>query len=195
MEAKFKILLIGKSGVGKSCVLNSFTTSDYEMVQAPTIGVDFKVKEISINNDKIKLGIWDTAGMERYRVMTPSFYRGVQGVILVYDVTDRGSLNDLNSWISELQTYADKSNIVGLVLGNKIDKPRAVSTEDGRIFAQRYRMMFLESSAKTGEGVNFAFEELARKVYETPGLWEYENAEPAPSPTQNQQNCCSGYIW
>ncbi|VVD04926.1 unnamed protein product, partial [Leptidea sinapis] len=94
------------------------------------------------------------------------------GAILVYDASEPKTLAKLNEWVEELQVYSTKKNIVCLVVGNKIDKPRMVSREAGQAFAQKHRMLFIESSAKTQEGINLAFEELVQKIIETPGLWE-----------------------
>ncbi|XP_075976067.1 RAS oncogene family member Rab18 [Anticarsia gemmatalis] len=168
-----KILVIGESGVGKSSIILAFTTGDYNASFPATIGVDYKCKVMDVNGMKVKLGIWDTAGQERYRTLTSSFYRDAHGAILVYDVSEPKSLTKLNEWVEELQVYSTKKNIVCLVVGNKIDKQnRAVTREQGKAFAQKHRMLFIESSAKTQEGINLAFEELVQKIIETPGLWE-----------------------
>lgn len=171
--ATLKILVIGESGVGKSSIILAFTTGDYNASFPATIGVDYKCKVMDVNGVKVKLGIWDTAGQERYRTLTSSFYRDAHGAILVYDVSEPKSLAKLNEWVEELQVYSTKKNIVCLVVGNKIDKQnRAVTREQGQAFAQKHRMLFIESSAKTQEGISLAFEELVQKIIETPGLWE-----------------------
>ncbi|KAL4708824.1 hypothetical protein ACJJTC_019340 [Scirpophaga incertulas] len=167
-----KILVIGESGVGKSSIILAFTTGDYNASFPATIGVDYKCKVMEVNGLKVKLGIWDTAGQERYRTLTSSFYRDAHGAILVYDISEPKSLEKLQEWVEELQVYSTKKNIVCLVVGNKIDKPRAVQREQGQAFAQKHRMLFIESSAKTQEGITLAFEELVQKIIETPGLWE-----------------------
>ncbi|CAG9120843.1 hypothetical protein JYU34_004683 [Plutella xylostella] len=167
-----KILVIGESGVGKSSIILAFTTGDYNTAFPATIGVDYKMKVMEVNGVKVKLGIWDTAGQERYRTLTSSFYRDAHGAILVYDVSEPKSLAKLQEWVEELQVYSTKKNIVSLVVGNKIDKPRAVTRAQGQEFAQKHRMLFIESSAKTKEGIELAFEELVQKIIETPGLWE-----------------------
>ncbi|TRY75516.1 hypothetical protein TCAL_11204 [Tigriopus californicus] len=169
-----KLLIIGESGVGKSSLLLRFTDDAFDPEQAATIGVDFKVKTITINQDKIKLAIWDTAGQERFRTLTPSYYRGGQGAILVYDVTNRDTFDRVDNWLTELETYSTNHDIVKMLVGNKcdMDETRAVSKDEGIKLARKHQMMFIESSAKTKEGVQCAFEELVEKIIQTPGLWE-----------------------
>ncbi|XP_045496682.1 ras-related protein Rab-18-like [Colias croceus] len=192
-----KILVIGESGVGKSCIILAFTTGDYNASFPATIGVDYKCKVMEVNGLKVKLGIWDTAGQERYRTLTNSFYRDAHGAILVYDVSEPKTLAKLNEWVEELQVYSTKKNIVCLVVGNKIDKTRVVPREAGQAFAQKHRMLFIESSAKTQEGINLAFEELVQKIIETPGLWEStgssSNIRISNEERRQQEQSCYDY--
>jgi len=169
-----KILIIGESGVGKSSLLLRFTDDQFDPELAATIGVDFKVKVIDIDGNRVKLQIWDTAGQERFRTLTPSYYRGGQGAILVYDVTSRESFQKVEDWLNELETFSTNHDIKRILVGNKCDKEgeRMVSREEGQKCARKYQMMFIESSAKTKEGVQTAFEELVEKIIHTPGLWE-----------------------
>ncbi|XP_028832388.1 ras-related protein Rab-18-B [Denticeps clupeoides] len=168
-----KILIIGESGVGKSSLLLRFTDDTFDPDQAATIGVDFKVKTIAIDGNRAKLAIWDTAGQERFRTLTPSYYRGAQGVILVYDVTKRDTFSKLDNWLNELETYCTRNDLVKMLVGNKIDKDsREVDRNEGLKFARKHSMLFIEASAKTRDGVQCAFEELVEKILQTPGLWE-----------------------
>merc|ERR1719228_2887836 len=124
--------------------------------------------------NRVKLAIWDTAGQERFRTLTPSYYRGAQGAILVYDVASRVSFNKIEDWLTELETYSTNHDLIKMLVGNKCDKEaeRMVSREEGQKCARKYQMMFIEASAKTKEGVQTAFEELVEKIIQTPGLWE-----------------------
>lgn len=171
-----KLLIIGESGVGKSSLLLRFTDDAFDPEQAATIGVDFKVKTVKVNGDKVKLAIWDTAGQERFRTLTPSYYRGGQGVIVVYDVTNRESFSKIENWLTELETYSTNQDLVKMLVGNKCDLEshgeRVVSKEEGLKCARKHQMMFIEASAKTREGVACAFEELVEKIIQTPQLWE-----------------------
>ncbi|KAK3513447.1 hypothetical protein QTP70_014271, partial [Hemibagrus guttatus] len=154
-------------------LLLRFTDDTFDPELAATIGVDFKVKTIAVDGNRAKLAIWDTAGQERFRTLTPSYYRGAQGVILVYDVTKRDSFTKLENWLNELETYCTRNDLVKMLVGNKIDKDnREVDRNEGLKFARKHSMLFIEASAKTRDGVQCAFEELVEKILQTPGLWE-----------------------
>ncbi|CAF2426540.1 unnamed protein product [Rotaria sp. Silwood2] len=170
-----KILIIGESGVGKSSLLLRFTDDRFDQDMAATIGVDFKVKQLDIEGNRVKLAIWDTAGQERFRTLTPGYYRGAQGAILVYDVCNRASFRQLDRlWLSELDTFSTKTNIIKMLVGNKIDQEdsREITRDEGARFARKHSMLFIEASARTREGVQIAFEELVQKIIQTPSLWE-----------------------
>lgn len=187
-----KVLIIGESGVGKSSLMLRFVDDTFDPEQAATIGVDFRVTSMNIDGNRVKLAIWDTAGQERFRTLTPSYYRGAQGVICVYDVTSRASFEKLDHWMSEVDIYSTKGDAVKMLVANKIDMPnREVSREEGLRFAKRYRALFIEVSAKTREGVQCAFEELIEKIFQTPGLWESDR--PAFRLGQNTAQQNNGY--
>ncbi|XP_017557471.1 ras-related protein Rab-18a [Pygocentrus nattereri] len=189
-----KILIIGESGVGKSSLLLRFTDDMFDPELGATIGVDFKVKTIAVDGNQTKLAIWDTAGQERFRTLTPSYYRGAQGVILVYDVTRRETFSKLSTWLNELETYCTRDELVKMLVGNKIDKEdREVDRNEGLKFARKHSMLFIEASAKTRDGVECAFEELVEKILQTPGLWESERktrVHLSEQPTQPTSGGC-----
>ncbi|KAM6568798.1 hypothetical protein CsatB_016783 [Cannabis sativa] len=173
-DLSFKILLIGDSGVGKSSLLVSFISNTSDNL-APTIGVDFKIKLLTVDGKKLKLTIWDTAGQERFRTLTSSYYRGAQGIILVYDVTRRETFTNLSDvWAKEVELYSTNQDCVKILVGNKVDREsdRAVSRDEGIALAKELGSMFLECSAKTRENVEQCFEELALKIMEVPSLLE-----------------------
>ncbi|TEB24996.1 ras-domain-containing protein [Coprinellus micaceus] len=170
-----KLLLIGNSSVGKSSLLLRFSDEQWlpEDESSATIGVDFRVHKMDVNGKKVKLSIWDTAGQERFRTITSSYYRGAQGIILVYDVANRESFEALPRWYSELETYVS-SSVVKILVGNKVDKEysRQVPTTEGQAFATRMNSLFIEASAKTALGVKEIFRELVEGIMDTPELWD-----------------------
>ena len=133
----FKMLLIGNSGVGKSCLLVRYAENSFNENFFNTIGVDFKIKTISLDNQNIKLQIWDTAGQERFRTLTASYYRGAHGIIVVYDVTDRDTFENVRQWMQEIDKFAT-DNVCKVIVGNKcdLDESRKVSTEEGEELAK-----------------------------------------------------------
>ncbi|QRV80930.1 Ras-related protein Rab-18 [Ceratobasidium sp. AG-Ba] len=190
-----KILLIGNSSVGKSSILLRFSDETWlsEDESSATIGVDFRVTKMEVRGKKVKLSIWDTAGQERFRTITSSYYRGAQGIILVYDVANRESFEALPKWFSELETYVSPS-VVKIVVGNKVDKEfsRQVTTEEGRAFADRMGTLFVESSAKTKVGVQDAFRELVEKIVDTPELWASSAPRIGSTNANNTRATASG---
>eukprot|EP01060_Flectonema_neradi_P032502 TRINITY_DN517_c2_g1_i1.p1 TRINITY_DN517_c2_g1~~TRINITY_DN517_c2_g1_i1.p1 ORF type:complete len:214 (+),score=32.72 TRINITY_DN517_c2_g1_i1:53-694(+) len=175
-DLSFKIQLIGDSGVGKSSLLVRFVEGEFLADIAPTIGVDFRVKYVEMNNKTIKLMIWDTAGQERFRTLTSAYYRGAHGIILVYDITDRNSFDHLmDVWMGEVESYKSFPDVVKLLVGNKKDlvsedTPRAVPQSLAEEFAKTHGMMWIEASAKTEEGVAQTFTELVSKILDTDSL-------------------------
>ncbi|KAL4379990.1 hypothetical protein GQ457_02G017670 [Hibiscus cannabinus] len=168
----FKLLMIGDSGVGKSSLLLSFTAGTFDEL-SPTIGVDFKVKYITAGGKKLKLAIWDTAGQERFRTLTSSYYRGAQGVVLVYDVTRRETFTNLKEvWYKEFELYSTNQDCIRMLVGNKVDKEsqRVVTKKEGIEFAREYGCLFIECSAKTQANVQQCFDELVLKIVDTPSL-------------------------
>ncbi|GJP39386.1 hypothetical protein CLOM_g23762 [Closterium sp. NIES-68] len=168
----FKLLLVGDSGVGKSCLLLRFTSDTYDDM-TPTIGVDFKIKSVIVNGKRVNLTIWDTAGQERFRTLTSSYYRGASGVILVYDVTRKETFASLSDvWVAEVQQYSTLPGCVLMLVGNKADREsdRQVGKEQGVDLARSWGCLFLECSAKTRLNVQQCFSELVHKIMEDPTL-------------------------
>ncbi|KAL7414301.1 rab-type small GTP-binding protein [Mrakia frigida] len=160
-----KLLLIGDSGVGKSCLLLRFCDDAWTPSFITTIGIDFKIRTIELDGKRIKLQIWDTAGQERFRTITTAYYRGAMGILLVYDVTDEKSFNNIRTWHSNIEQHASEG-VNKILIGNKCDwdDKRAVSIQQGRELADEFGLRFLETSAKANEGVEEAFFTLARDI-------------------------------
>mmetsp|Transcript_13228 Transcript_13228/g.23574 ORF Transcript_13228/g.23574 Transcript_13228/m.23574 type:complete len:199 (+) Transcript_13228:220-816(+) len=177
-EHLFKLLLVGDSAVGKSSLLLRFSNNSFDDL-APTIGVDFKVKYMTVEDKRIKLTIWDTAGQERFRTLTSSYYRGAHGIVLVYDVSNRRSFENLKEiWMKEVDMYSTIDFAAKMVVANKIDlaSERTVSTEEGARFAKENGCLFVETSAKADTAVGQAFQELILKILETPELIQEQRA-------------------
>jgi len=164
----FKILLIGDSGVGKSALLLRFADDTYHESYISTIGVDFKIRTIKLDGKSVKLQIWDTAGQEKFRTITSSYYRGAHGIIVAYDVTDEASFNHVNNWLQEIDKYTVGGgvNVNKLLVGTKTDltTSRVVEEERGRKCADDLGLSFVETSAKTGDKVEQAFLTMAREI-------------------------------
>ncbi|KAK6457786.1 P-loop containing nucleoside triphosphate hydrolase protein [Scheffersomyces xylosifermentans] len=161
----FKLLLIGDSGVGKSCLLLRFADDTYTPDYISTIGVDFKIRTIELDHKTIKLQIWDTAGQERFRTITSSYYRGAHGIIIVYDVTDQESFNNVKQWLQEIDRYAT-GGVMKLLVGNKADlsDKKIVDYDAAKEFADALDIPFLETSALSSTNVEQAFVTMARQI-------------------------------
>ncbi|KAK0404103.1 hypothetical protein QR680_017289 [Steinernema hermaphroditum] len=184
----FKYIIIGDMGVGKSCLLHQFTEKKF-MADCPhTIGVEFGTRIIEVSGQKIKLQIWDTAGQERFRAVTRSYYRGAAGALMVYDITRRSTYNHLSSWLTDARNLTNPNTVIFLI-GNKSDMEaqRDVTYEEAKAFAEENGLTFLECSSKTGENVEDAFLETARKIYQNiqDGSLDLNQADTGVQPKQN----------
>jgi len=164
-DQTFKVLVVGNSMVGKSVLMYRFVDDTYDTSLTTTIGIDFKIKTIDLDGKRIKLQIWDTAGQERYKNLTQNYYRGAHGVMLVYDVTDKQSFEDVKTWIRSIDQNCDTS-VQKILLGNKCDleDQRVVSKESGQQLAINYGLKFLETSSKESINVEEAFTTIARDI-------------------------------
>lgn len=153
----FKLLIIGDSGVGKSSLLLRFADNTFSGSYITTIGVDFKIRTVEINGEKVKLQIWDTAGQERFRTITSTYYRGTHGVIVVYDVTSAESFVNVKRWLHEINQNCD--DVCRILVGNKNDDPerKVVETEDAYKFAGQMGIQLFETSAKENVNVEEMF--------------------------------------
>ena len=164
----FKVLLIGNSDVGKSSLILRYVDQIWNDVFVPTIGVDFKVKSLQIDNKRVKMQIWDTAGQERFRNVISSYFKGAHGILLIYDITARDSFKELENWLGEVERNATPQ-VLKILIGNKcdLDEQRQITVDEGEAFAARNGMKFIETSAKNNTNVNEAFEALAKIMVES----------------------------
>ncbi|XP_050545854.1 ras-related protein Rab-30-like [Daktulosphaira vitifoliae] len=193
----FKVVLVGNAGVGKTCLVRRFTQGMFPPGQGATIGVDFMIKTIEIDNEKIKLQIWDTAGQERFRSITQSYYRSAHALILIYDITSQPTFDCLNDWLREIDEYAS-NKVLRVLVGNKIDKEdREIPSQVGQEFAQRHDMRYLETSAKQADNVEKLFVQIASELMEkakSKGV-HLENPQSVPFNTRTTKSindfCCN----
>jgi len=163
----FKYIIIGDTGVGKSCLLLQFIDKRFRPKHEVTIGVEFGARMISLDSKNIKLQIWDTAGQESFQSITRSYYRAAAGALLVYDITRRETFTNLSKWLEEAKTHGNPY-MTFMLIGNKCDREneRVVSFEEGERFARDNNLVFLETSAKTALNVEEAFLQTAKSIYE-----------------------------
>ena len=157
----FKVLLLGNSDVGKSSLLLRFVDSVWNDAFVPTIGVDFKVKTLEINNKKVKMQIWDTAGEERFRTVVSTYFRGAHGILLLYDVTNRDSFKNLENWLIEIEKNSSEK-VLKILLGNKCDlnDDREIQPDEGRAFADRNGMNLWKQVLKLKRKLMMRFKHL-----------------------------------
>lgn len=161
----FKYIIVGDSFVGKSSILLSFTDKRFDAHKGPTIGIEFGIRNVLVGGQPVKLQIWDTAGQERYQSITRSYYRGVSGALLVYDISRRETFAHLARWLDDMRKHVG-SNTVIMLVGNKADLPRReVAFQEGERFANENGLIFLETSAKAADHVDDAFLQIAQEIH------------------------------
>merc|ERR1711988_564690 len=165
---RVKIISMGESGVGKSCIIKRYCEEQFVQRYISTIGVDFGVKNVQVDGVETKVNFWDLAGAPEFFEVRNEFYKDTQGAILVYDVTKKVSFEALGNWVKELNKYAGKRKIEVAVCANKADlSKRVVSEREARDWAQRHGYMFYETSASSGENVETMFNDLFRRIVKT----------------------------
>ena len=168
-DCVYKVLLLGDSSVGKTCFLLRYCDKTFQEAHLSTIGLDYRLKSMTLQSGKnIKLQIWDTAGQDRFRAITKNYYKGANGIILIYDVTNRQSYENVKNWITQIREEANP-NVVIYLAGNKVDvseEEKVVKTEEGKKIAEEFNLPLYETSAKNGVNINRIFEELVEKVDE-----------------------------
>lgn len=208
----FKVVLVGNAGVGKTCLVRRFTQGLFPPGQGATIGVDFMIKTVEVEGERVKLQIWDTAGQERFRSITQSYYRSAHALILVFDITCQPTFDCCPDWLREIQEYAN-SKVLKVLVGNKTDRDdREVPSDIGEEFAKQHDMFYLETSAKQSDNVERLFYEIAAEL-----IAQARSTQRQDGPTANtsgstatgghisnlsasasqylaQHNCCNGSV-
>ncbi|XP_076331494.1 ras-related protein Rab-37-like isoform X3 [Tachypleus tridentatus] len=193
-----KVMLVGDSGVGKTCVLVRYKDGAFlSGAFISTVGIDFRNKVVPLDDTKVKLQIWDTAGQERFRSVTHAYYRDAHALLLLYDVTSKTSFDNTRAWLGEINEYAH-DDVVIMLIGNKADmkEERQVKYEDGERLASEYEVAFMETSAKSGMNVELAFQAVARELkyrkMRNPDDPKFSVTEYVKHESQkNASGCCS----
>ena len=169
----FKVLFIGNSSVGKSSLILRFTDKTYTDSYISTIGVDFKIQTIKINNKIIKIQIWDSSGSERIKTITSSYYRNSNGIFIAFDLTDKSTFLEVKNWLSEIERFAPENIVINLI-GNKVDlqSKREVLFEEAKEYANIINATYFETSAKLGININDMFINMVKEIL------EYKKIEP-----------------
>ncbi len=163
-----KALLIGDSNVGKTTIIGKYLDKNFSEKTLNTVGLDLKYVKLNINDMKIKLQLWDTAGQERFRSMTTSYYRAVNVIIIVFDVTSQNSFDHIKEWMNNIKQFA-KLGVMKVIVGNKIDlnDERIVTYNEGKNFAESFNIKYFETSAVTREGIVELFETICKDYSKT----------------------------
>ena len=203
----FKVVLIGDSGVGKSCLLSRFAWDQFSLDTKSTIGVEFATKTVRIDGQTVKAQLWDTAGQERYRAITTAFYREAVGAIIVYDITKEEYVKNVEKLVQDIRNNTSRDICIMLV-GNKCDlrKERVVPMETGKLFARNNELSFVETSALDSTNVESAFTSILSEIFHTisqkgikegvgvfakPGVGRTIVLEEKKAEEQQKMKCCN----
>ena len=203
----FKVVLVGDSGVGKSCLVSRFAWDQFSLDSKSTIGVEFATKSVMIEGQTVKAQLWDTAGQERYRAITTAYYREAVGAVIVYDITKEDTFKCVEKWVQDVRNNTSREVCIMLV-GNKCDlrKERAVTTEMGKLFARNNELSFLEASALDSTNVESAFSSILSEIFHSvsqkgikegvgvfakPGMGKTIVLEESKDDRQQRMKCCS----
>ncbi|KAL5008153.1 hypothetical protein ScPMuIL_013734 [Solemya velum] len=190
-----RLLLLGDESVGKTCLLERYVDGDFSSPYLPTIGVDFKTKNVALDKYLVRLQVWDTAGQERFRTITTAYYRGTAGILIVFDVTNQDSFDHVPNWFEDVKQYT--SSVVQCVLvGNKADmaEQRVVDYNKAKDFADEHEMKYIETSAKTSSNVDAAFQILISQVdqhNERSSIMQLANSSLAPAKYKKKSSFCN----
>ncbi|KAJ3450909.1 ras-related protein rab-5c [Anaeramoeba flamelloides] len=196
---EYKVVLLGDSGVGKSCLVLRFVRNEFFDNREPTIGASYLTKSLTVSEKEIKLQIWDTAGQERYQSLAPMYYRGSEVAIIVFDITSNDSYSRAKQWVDELYEKGIPDLIIGFV-GNKSDleEKRAIKKSDAKEYCSLHKLHYFETSAKTSKNVNEMFFSLAQELTKIPEKIEKKEKKKSkiseimiePQDPKRKKSCC-----
>ena len=187
VEYQYKIVILGNSNVGKTCIVHRFAHDEFLDSSQPTIGANFVTKRFEADSTLYKFEVWDTAGQEKYRSLTPMYYKGAAAALVCYDISMPGSLDAAREWIRELHDHAPPTVVIALV-GNKADLNRAVPKDQAISLCQKFSLIHSEVSAKTGENIGETFINIAKKLPKSTAMQKRQGLQPV----EQKQNsyCC-----
>ena len=191
-DSVYKVLLLGDTKVGKTCFLMRYTDNTFQETHMSTIVLDYRLKTMKLSSGKnVKVQIWDTAGQDRFRAITKNYFKGAHGIILIYDVTDEQSFDNVSNWINQIKEEAS-DNVIIFLVGNKIDDVdhRKIQTENGENLANTFKLEFFETSAKTGENVQKTFQTLVQKIDEIYSLNNIPKGGKLNPGNGKKKGCC-----
>ncbi|KAK8897761.1 hypothetical protein M9Y10_015727 [Tritrichomonas musculus] len=183
-----KIIIVGESGVGKTCLLLRYVDNKFIFDHISTVGSDYRVKHTEINGEPIDLHIWDTAGQERFRSITKTYFNSAHGAIVVFDVSNRISFDNVSYWVNAVK---EKDNSIQFILvGNKIDLKREITNEEAKEFADSLDIQYFETSAKDGTNITEAFQYLAEKAYKSIKPTKNQIIKPSVNVSETEKKKC-----
>jgi small GTP-binding protein len=192
-EMAIKLLLLGDQAVGKSSLILRYADNEFNLNIMGTAGVDLKRKNVMINQENVKVNIYDTAGHERFKQISKSQFKGSDGIIIIYDVTDKKSFDNVSIWMNHIKENSE-SGVEIMLVGNKIDRTseRQVQSDDGQALSQKYGVNFMETSAKTGDNVESTFMKLIQIIYNKHSTNAKQNSDSTNLNTKKKSNskCC-----
>jgi small GTP-binding protein len=194
-DFSLKVVVVGESGVGKTCFLIRFVRDVFDDDTQSTLGIEFLSRIIQTENRRIQLQLWDTAGQEMFRSVTRGYYRGSAGALVLFDISNRDSFENVERWLQDVKSVA-RADVVLILIGNKVDleASRQVRSEEALDFAQRHGMRYFEVSAKTGVGVaeaiNGCVSLIERNLDAGSGPQPQQREAPAPAEDARQGSCC-----
>jgi len=190
-----KLVLLGNTSVGKSCLVVRYCRGDFYDYQEPTIGAAFLTQAVNLPDCVVRFELWDTAGQERYRSLAPMYYRGASAAIVVFDVTNRESFEGAQNWVKELQRRGDPNVVIALA-GNKADiKGRAVEADEANAYAKEHGLIYMDTSAKSNLNVKEIFAAIARKLPHAVADRDADvitSLDEAPAAAKAGGGCCGG---